>query len=189
MNTSRVLEVFCLYAGLPLSLRGPQASPVSLLSDDLGDAAEPQADPRDEVGKSKSAPVRILVVEDHPLARKTISDLLRAENGFEVIGEARNGLEGTSEAQKLQPDIVVLDVTMPILGGIEAASRIRAGAPNARIVFLSQHNSRGIADAALATGAHGYVVKASAGTDLVRAIRSAVTGEKFVSQLSSRAER
>ena len=144
---------------------------------------------RDELLKSKANPLRILVVEDHELARKTICDLLRSETGFEVICEAANGIEGAHKAEKHQPDVVVLDVTMPTLGGIEAAVRIRRVAPKARIVFLSQHNSDKLAQAALATGAHGYVLKSAAGTDLIRAIRSAVAGKKFMSKLASWGER
>lgn len=140
---------------------------------------------RDQLPQSTASGVRILVVEDHELARKTICDLLRSEKGFEVICEANNGLEGARAAEKVQPDVVVLDVSMPTLGGIEAAVRIRRMAPKARIVFLSQHNSDKLAQAALATGAHGYVVKSSAGTDLIRAIRAAVAGRKFVSKLAS----
>jgi DNA-binding NarL/FixJ family response regulator len=115
--------------------------------------------------------------------------LLRSEIGFEVICEAANGIEGAHAAEELQPDVVVLDVTMPMLGGIEAAARIRRLAPKARIVFLSQHNSDKLAQAALATGAHGYVVKSAAGTDLIRAIRSVVAGEKFTSKLALRGDR
>lgn len=110
--------------------------------------------------------------------------MLSGELEFEVIFEAENGLEGVRAAEDLQPDVTVLDVTMPALGGIEAAVRIRRVAPRTRIVFLSQHNSEKLAQAALATGAQGYVVKSAAATDLTRAIRAAVAGEKFVSKLA-----
>jgi two-component system, NarL family, invasion response regulator UvrY len=85
--------------------------------------------------------------------------------------------------EKLQPDVVVLDISMPTLGGIEAVVRIRWTASKSRIVFLSQHNSKALVDAALATGAHGYVTKSNAGIDLIRAIRAVLEGEKFGSQL------
>lgn len=141
-------------------------------------------DSPNELERSKADAVRIVVVEDHELARKTICDVLQTEQEFEVVYQAKNGLEGTLAAESLQPDIVVLDVTMPTLGGIEAAVRIRRVAPKARIVFLSQHNSKGLAEAALATGAHGYVVKSAAGTDLIPAIRAALAGKKFISKLA-----
>ena len=139
--------------------------------------------PRDSSPDSTSEALRILVVEDHPMARKTICDLLQFELRFEVVWEAENGLDGVSSAAALQPDVVLLDITMPTLGGIEAAVRIRRVAPKARIIFLSQHNLKKLAQAALATGAHGYVLKSTAGTDLIPAIRAVMAGEKFVSKL------
>lgn len=129
------------------------------------------------------SPVRILVVDDHEHVRKTICELLRRETGFDIVCEAANGIEAVLAAEKLQPDIVVLDITMPTLGGFEAAVRIRWSAAKTRIVFLSQHNSRAMVDTALATGGHGYVTKSHAGTDLVTAIRAALNGDTFVSKL------
>ena len=158
------------------------------LSDERSDRLQ-ETNLRDQSLQSSAGAVRILVVEDHELARKTICDLLRSEKGFEVICEAENGREGARAAEKVQPDVVVLDVTMPVLAGIEAAVRIRRIAPKARIVFLSQHNSDKLAQAALATGAHGYVVKSAAGTDLIPAIREAVAGRRFVSNLASWGDR
>ena len=102
---------------------------------------------------------------------------------LEVICEAANGLEGVRNAEELQPDGVVLDISMPMFGGIEAAARIRRVAPKARIVFLSQHNLQAVAQAALASGGHAYVSKSAASTDLVPAINAAVNGQQFVSQL------
>jgi DNA-binding NarL/FixJ family response regulator len=136
-----------------------------------------------ESAVSEARTVRILVVDDHEQARRSICDLLRRERNFDVISEAANGFEAVQAAEKLQPEIVVLDITMPTLGGIEAAVRIRWTAPKARIVFLSQHKSKAVADAAFAAGGHAYVTKSAAGTDLVGAIRAAVKGEKFVSKL------
>jgi DNA-binding NarL/FixJ family response regulator len=127
--------------------------------------------------------VKILMVDDNEQVRKTVCDLLRREKGLEVIWEAADGQEAVLVAEKLQPDVVVLDISMPTLGGIEAAVRIRWSAPKSRIVFLSQHNSKALVDAALATGAHGYVTKSNAGTDLTRAIRAVLEGRSFVSKL------
>jgi DNA-binding NarL/FixJ family response regulator len=127
--------------------------------------------------------IKILVVDDHERVRKTICDLLKREKGWEVICEAADGREGLFVAEKLQPDVVVLDISMPTLGGIEAAVRIRWIAPKSRIVFLSQHKSKPLVDAALATGAHAYVTKSEAGTDLTRAIRAVLKGERFISKL------
>jgi DNA-binding NarL/FixJ family response regulator len=127
--------------------------------------------------------VRVLVVEDHPGARKSICDMLLQEKGLRVISEAADGLQGVQLASALQPDVILLDITMPTLGGIEAAVRMRRVAPHARIIFVSQHNLKKLADAALATGALGYVLKSTAGTDLVPAIRAVMTGKKFVSKI------
>ena len=145
---------------------------MSSLNQYLGQSVAPQ-----------SQIIKILVVDDHEQVRKTICDLLRQEKSWQVICEAADGQEGVLASEKLQPDIVVLDISMPTLGGIEAAVRIRWAAPKTRIVFLSQHNSKALMDAALATGAHGYVTKSNAGIDLIRAIRAVLEGEKFVSQL------
>jgi DNA-binding NarL/FixJ family response regulator len=144
----------------------------------------PRESLRDERTKSNAHSLKVLLVEDHALARKTFCEMLRDELGVDTVSEAANGLEGVSAAQELQPDITLLDVTMPALGGIEAAVRIRQVAPKTRIVFLSQHDSYRLAQAALATGAQGYVVKSAAAIDLPRAIHAVLAGERFVSKLT-----
>jgi DNA-binding NarL/FixJ family response regulator len=131
----------------------------------------------------EAKPLRILVVDDHQVFREQICGILRSQSGFEVICEAADGLEGVSRADELQPDIVVLDISMPTLGGIEAAGRIHRVAPKSQIVFLSQHNSETIAQTALAAGALAYVTKSSASTDLIRAVKAVSEGKKFVSKL------
>jgi two-component system response regulator NreC len=162
----------------------PLESPsVALSEDDLDRTRERREHRRDESLKSKSGEVRILVVEDHELTRKAICDLLRTEKGFEVVCDVANGLDGARAAATLEPDIVLLDVTMPTLGGIEAAVRIHRVTPKTKIIFVSQHNSDKLAQAALATGARGYVLKSAAGTDLISAVRAVLAGEKFVSKL------
>jgi DNA-binding NarL/FixJ family response regulator len=128
--------------------------------------------------------LRILVVDDHEIFRTQVCALLESQPGFEVICEAGDGLEAVRHAQELQPDIVVLDITMPVLGGIEAAVRIRRVAPKAQIVFLSQYDSEAVARAALATGALAYVTKSSAATDLIPAVQSVSDGKEFVSKLT-----
>lgn len=125
----------------------------------------------------------ILVVDDNESVRKKICERLTSHAEFEVICEAANGLEGVRNAEERQPDIVLLDISMPIFGGIEAAARIRRVAPKARIVFLSQHKLPKIAEAALASGGHAYVVKSAASADLIPAIQAAMQGKRFVSKL------
>ena len=128
--------------------------------------------------------LRILVVDDHKIFRTQVCALLESQPGFEVICEAGDGLEAVRHAHELQPDIVVLDITMPVLGGIEAAVRIRRVAPKAQIVFLSQYDSEAVARAALATGALAYVTKSSAATDLIPAVQAVSDGKEFVSKLT-----
>jgi len=128
--------------------------------------------------------LRILVVDDHEIFREQVCALLRSKPGFEIICEAANGLQGVSQAEELQPDVVVLDVSMPRLGGIEAAGRIHRVAPKSQIVFLSQHNSETIAQTALAAGALAYVTKSTVSTDLIRAVEAVSEGKKFVSKLT-----
>ncbi len=160
------------------------APSVAGLSGDGSDVRrERELNSSDELLKREDA-VRILVVEDHEMARKAICALLGREEAFEIVCEATNGLEAIEAAQTLKPDIVVLDITMPTMGGIEAAAHIHRVARKARIVFLSQHSSDKVAQAALATGAHAYVLKSSAGKDLIRAIRAAVAGQRFRSKLA-----
>ena len=131
-------------------------------------------------------PLTILVVDDHESVRKKICERLTSHTGFEVICEAVNGLEGVRNAEELQPDVVDLDISIPVFGGIEAAARIRRVAPKARIVFLSQHTLPAIAEAALAVGGHAYVVKSAAAADLIPAIQAAIQGKRFVSQLEQK---
>ena len=133
--------------------------------------------------KDTAKPLRIMVVEDNEAVRKQICALLTRHPEFEVISEAENGLEAVRQAEKLKPDVVVLDISMPILGGIEASAKIRRVAPKARIVFLSQHESGRVAQTALATGALAYVVKSAATRDLVLAVQAAAQGKTFLSQL------
>ena len=123
------------------------------------------------------------MVDDHAVFRRQVCAFLQTQAGFEVICEAGDGLEGVHHAEQLQPDVIVLDVSMPALGGIEAAVRMRKVAPKSRIVFLSQHNSEGVAKAALATGAHAFVTKVTAATDLIPAVQAVVEGKSFVSQV------
>jgi CheY-like chemotaxis protein len=140
--------------------------------------------PEDAVPKTHdSKAIKILVVEDNEKVREQICQLLTRHPGFDVVCEAENGLEGIRLAQEFQPDVIVLDVTMPVQGGIEAATRIRRVAPKARIVFLSQHSSLGIEQAALAAGGQAYVVKSSAAADLIQAVEAVVEGRKFGSKV------
>ncbi len=155
-----------------------------IVTDDNNDnPPESAVNPGDASLESHSGVVRILIAEDNDTTRKTVCSLLSSEPGFEVVSEAANGLDAIRLAAVLQPDIVLLDITMPTLGGIEASVRIRRVAPATRIIFLTQHNLGKLAEAAMATGAQGYVLKSSAGNDLLPAIRAVVEGKVFVSKM------
>jgi DNA-binding NarL/FixJ family response regulator len=127
------------------------------------------------------APVTILLVDDVEQWRRSVCSMLQAYGRRHIVAEARNGLEAVQKAQELQPDVILLDIGLPHLNGIEAACRIGQVAPRARIVFLTQNADCEIARLALNNGAQGYVLKADAGHELLPAIEAVFRGEKFVS--------
>jgi DNA-binding NarL/FixJ family response regulator len=125
--------------------------------------------------------IRILLVEDFEPFRSFTKSLLQEKPGFQIVGEVSDGLEAILRAQELNPDLILMDIGLPGLNGIEAARQIRAFVPKARIVFLTQENSAEIVQEALSLGALGYVHKPFAGNDLLRAIAAALQGRQFVS--------
>jgi DNA-binding NarL/FixJ family response regulator len=126
--------------------------------------------------------IRVLVVDDHKDWRSYVHSLflMRAEC-WQIICEASDGLEAIRKAQELQPHVILLDVGLPKLNGIEAARRIRQLSPNSKIIFLSQEDSPDVVQEALSTGAQGYVYKARAQSDLLSAIDAVLQGKQFVS--------
>jgi DNA-binding NarL/FixJ family response regulator len=125
--------------------------------------------------------VRVLVVEDFEPFRRFIASTLQETAELRIICEASDGLEAVQKAQELQPDLIVLDIGLPTLNGIEAARRIRQVSPESKILFLSQESSVDAVQEALGLGAHGYVVKAHAGSDLLAAVEAVLQGNQFVS--------
>jgi DNA-binding NarL/FixJ family response regulator len=124
--------------------------------------------------------VRVLIVDDHPQIRKIVRSTLQLHPDFEVCGEAENGAEAVKEAKKLKPDVVVLDVTMPVMNGFEAAREIRTSVPEAAIVILSQNADQRFVEEASRIGVRAYVAKTKAGEALVKAVEAALLGEEFV---------
>jgi DNA-binding NarL/FixJ family response regulator len=125
--------------------------------------------------------VRILVVDDHVLMREGLVSMLAEEPDFEVAGEAANGRQAVALAGKLAPDVVVLDIAMPDLNGIDAARRIHSRLPNVKIIALSRHKEhRSVLDM-LKAGAAGYLPKSCAFEELGRAIRSVCSGRMYLS--------
>ena len=123
----------------------------------------------------------MLVVDDFDPWHDFISKTLQNDPGLKVIANAYNGAEGVHQAQKLQPDLILLDIGLPTLNGIEAARRIREVSPRSKVLFVSENCSADVAEAALHTGAGGYVVKSNAASELLPAVRAVLAGERFVS--------
>ena len=126
-------------------------------------------------------PVRILVVDDFEPWRRSIVSIIADDPELQVIHEASDGLEAVQMCQDLQPDLVVLDVGLPKLNGLEAARRIREVSPDSKILFLSAIASRDVMCEALRIGAAGYITKADALRDLLPAVRAAVADQDFLS--------
>ena len=123
--------------------------------------------------------VRILVADDFPTILQLVKDILNAHPGFEVVGEACDGDHAVVLAEALKPDVVVVNVTMPMMSGFEAARRIRSRLPDCAIVILSSHKDKQFIAEARNAGASSYIEKSNADEQLVRAIESAVKGEEF----------
>jgi len=124
---------------------------------------------------------RILVVDHLEPWRLLAGCRLRAHKQLQVVGEAANGLEAVQKAQELGPDLVLMEISLPNLNGIEVARWIGKLTPKAKILFITQHNDARLMRAALSTGARGYVVKADLETELLPAIEAVLRGEKYVS--------
>ena len=122
---------------------------------------------------------RIIVADDHDVMLDTVSALLQPD--FEVVGTVNNGGDLIREAHRLQPDVIVLDITMPVLNGIEAAHKMREAGLTARLVFLTVHEQASFVNACFDEGALGYVTKSRLRTDLIPAIRDAISGHHFIS--------
>jgi DNA-binding NarL/FixJ family response regulator len=125
--------------------------------------------------------VRVLVVEDYKPWLRFISSELEKLSNLQPIGEVSDGEEAVQQAQKLQPDLILLDIGLPTINGIEAARRIREVSPASKILFVSETRSPEIAEEALNTGAGGYVLKSDAASDLLPAIKAVLEGKRFVS--------
>src|SRR5579859_3187458 len=129
----------------------------------------------------KATPVRALVVEDNEPFRRFVCSTLGELPELQIVCEVSDGLEAVQKAEELQPDLIVLDIGLPSLNGIEAARRIREVSPKSKILFVSENRSRDVAEEALRTGASGYVVKSDAGVEFLPAVRAVLQGKQFVS--------
>jgi DNA-binding NarL/FixJ family response regulator len=126
-----------------------------------------------------SATLRILVVDDHEVVRRGLKALLEAQLNWVVVGEAATGREAVEKTQALKPDVVILDMSMPELNGLEATRRILKVAPGTHVLVLTQHDSEQLAQSFLQAGAQAYLVKSDAARDLVPAVQSLQEGRPF----------
>ncbi len=131
-------------------------------------------------------PVSILVVDDHQVVREGVITLLSGEVEFEIVGQAANGQEAVNMAKRLRPDIVLMDVTMPEMDGVEATRLIRTVLPKTKILVLSMRTDRDVLEGMLMVGANGFLPKECKKDELVAALRSVAKGEAY---LDSRAAR
>jgi DNA-binding NarL/FixJ family response regulator len=126
--------------------------------------------------------IRVLLADDHAVVRDGLRALLQANPGIEVVGDVANGREAVREARRLRPDVIVMDIAMPDLNGIEATLQILEVAASARILILSMHSTTEHIFRALQAGARGYVLKDSAGAEVVEAVLAVHAGRRYLSQ-------
>lgn len=129
----------------------------------------------------ESSIVRILLVDDYEPFRRFVRSTLRKRPSLQIIAEVSDGLEAVQQAQELKPDLILLDIGLPTLNGIEAARKIRKLAPESKIIFVTQESFADVLQEALSTGAQGYVLKARAGIDLIAAVEAVIEGRQFLS--------
>jgi two-component system response regulator NreC len=125
--------------------------------------------------------MRIMISDDHEIVREGLKQLLSCQEDMEVVGEAQDGRETITKVKSFRPDVLLLDITMPHLNGLETLWMIKEAMPDLSVVVFSMHKKEAYVHQALAAGALGYVLKASPGTEVLAAIRAAYRGEYFLS--------
>jgi two-component system response regulator NreC len=125
--------------------------------------------------------IRVLVVDDHTIVRDGICALLGLAGDIEVVGEASNGKESIEMVRKRAPDVVLMDIAMPIMGGLEATLRIHKEFPNVKVLALTQYDDREYVFPVIEAGAYGYISKSAASSELTTGIRSVYRGDSFLS--------
>ncbi len=126
-------------------------------------------------------PIRILLADDHTIVRQGLARLLEDQPGFRVVGQAENGKVAVEKALALKPDVIIMDIAMPFLNGIEASKRIKKLLPKVKILILSMYAQENHIHELLQTGVSGYLLKESSGRDITMAIRSAMKDEAYLS--------
>jgi two-component system response regulator NreC len=130
--------------------------------------------------------ITIVLADDHTIVRQGLAKLLEGDPSFKVVGEAENGREAIQRVEKLKPDVVLMDIAMPMLNGIEATRQIKKLAPQTKVVILSMHTHDRYINELFTLGASGYLLKDSTGTDIIKAIHAALKGQTYLSPSISR---
>ncbi|MGA9746797.1 MAG: response regulator transcription factor [Nocardioides sp.] len=137
----------------------------------------PPEEPRASSTPPRPGPIRVVLADDHLVVRKGLRALLESLGGFEVVGEAGDGEQAVREVQLLRPDVVVMDLFMPGVDGVEATRRIRAACPTTNVLVLSMADEDAVVLSAMRAGARGYLLKGAGQEELERALRAVVAGE------------
>ena len=130
--------------------------------------------------------VTIILADDHTIVRQGLAKLLEGEPGFKVVGEAENGREAVCKVEELNPQVVIMDIAMPMLNGIEATRQIKKVRPQTKVIILSMHCHDRYIKELFSLGASGYLLKDSTGSDIVKAIQAAIDGDTYMSPSVSR---
>jgi two-component system response regulator NreC len=131
-------------------------------------------------------PIKIFLADDHTIVRQGLAKLLEAELHIQVVGEAQDGREAVNKVQKLNPDIVIMDIAMPLLNGIEATRQIKKISPQTKIIILSMHSHDRYISELINLGASGYLLKDSTGGEIIKAVSAAMKGDVYLSPSISR---
>lgn len=132
-------------------------------------------------------PIRILLADDHGILRAGLRNLLNAEPDFEVVGEAADGIQALEMAEQTDPDLILVDINMPNMSGIEMLQQLRAKQNSTKVLMLTVHEDDGLLKKAIRAGASGYLVKRAAESDLINAIRTVMQGDMYVHPSMTRA--
>jgi DNA-binding NarL/FixJ family response regulator len=130
---------------------------------------------------STNRAIRLLIVDDHPVVRDGLSGIFAGDPDFEVVGQAANGVEAVTQAQELQADVVLMDLRMPEMGGVEAIKQLRKRTPSAHVIVLTTYDAENEVLTAIEAGATGYLLKDAPREELIRAVRAAHRGESVLS--------